>query len=554
MKGLIFVMNGKMRTRSFTGLAGLLLLFLASCTAVGFKKLPRVERWQRFDLVFKSGTVYSNAFREVALRVIFTPPRGEARQVYGFWDGGQTWRARFSPDQPGRWSYDTICSDPSNQGLHHQSGAFLCLAAAGTNSFNRHGPLRLAADRRHFEQADGTPFFWLADSAWNGARLSDSRDWELYARIRVAQKFSAVQWSVAPGEDWAKQSAFTGKDRITVNPAFFQRLDAKVDALNRAGLLSVIAPFWEIGALPGDWSDAGTISLLRYLAARWGANDVAWLLTVDGGDARKIERCKRVCRAVFGEVEHAPVVLDPGPTAFEEFRNEPWVDAFGYAGDPGCAGDPGVKRVAEHLPVLLAEEWKKEPYHPLLNLAPTYENQPLGGGKQVRADELRRVAWRSLLLAPPAGFGYGTLDVAIWNTATGEQINDLTGRKLPLWQESLNLPGAKQMTLAADLMNTLEFWRLVPAPQSAALQPDPTSPCRSFAAAESESRHLRLVYVPEDRTLELSLDALPSSPLVNWINPQTGESCAAAAVVTAHTCRFPTPEPGDWLLSIKAGK
>src|SRR5205823_1709658 len=116
--------------------------------------------------------------------VVFTSPLGETNQVYGFWDSGKTWRVRFSPNLPGRWSYKTTCSDPDNKGLHHQTGNFLCTSATGTNRFDQHGPVRVAQDRRHFEHADGTAFFWLADTVWNGVRLSQNADWELYARIR----------------------------------------------------------------------------------------------------------------------------------------------------------------------------------------------------------------------------------------------------------------------------------------------------------------------------------------------------------------------------------
>jgi hypothetical protein len=39
-----------------------------------------------------------------------------------------------------------------------------------------------------------------------------------------------------------------------------------------------------------------------------------------------------------------------------------------------------------------------------------------------------------------------------------------------------------------------------------------------------------------------------------WTNPRTGETHPAVAVVVGKTCQFPTPAPGDWLLTIRAGK
>jgi len=63
-----------------------------------------------------------------------------------------------------------------------------------------------------------------------------------------------------------------------------------------------------------------------------------------------------------------------------------------------------------------------------------------------------------------------------------------------------------------------------------------------------------VVYVPEDRTVEIKLDAMPPSPNVTWINPRTGEKSPAVAVVTQNTCQFPTPSEGDWILFMKTDK
>ena len=65
---------------------------------------------------------------------------------------------------------------------------------------------------------------------------------------------------------------------------------------------------------------------------------------------------------------------------------------------------------------------------------------------------------------------------------------------------------------------------------------------------ETEKKDLTLVYVPEDRTIEILLSSLPPSPEVKWFNPRTGESTAAVAVITDTTAQFPTPGEGDWVL------
>ncbi len=287
-------------------------LFLAAGASA--KTVPIVAKWGRFEQSFSSGVGYENPLQQCQFTVIFTSPRGENFSIPGFWDGGKTWRVRFSPDTPGHWTYRSASSDPTNQRLNSQSGEFLCTSPTGPARFEQHGPVRVSRDHRHFEYADGSPFFWLADAAWNAPRLSDSRDWVTYTQTRAGQKFSAVEWAVAPGIDAEKRSAFSGKSKITIDPKYFQRLDEKVDLMNRAGLLSVIAPLWgddnTINQLPEDQ----VALLVRYIVARWGAYDVAWLIAFD---AERSARWQRIGRSVFGSIPHGPVIVFPGELGSE---------------------------------------------------------------------------------------------------------------------------------------------------------------------------------------------------------------------------------------------
>ena len=518
------------------GFLVLLALPAALFAAPLSQNLQLVPKWGRFERSFTSSRVYADPAGQVVLTVLFTSPLGETNPVYGFWDGDGTWRVRFSPGQAGRWSFTTLCSDASNQGLQNKSGAFLCTAPDNRqNRFNQHGPVRIARDHRHFEHADGTPFFWLADSAWAGARLSTAVDWEAYAAIRASQKFSAVQWAVDPGTD-------------TLNPESFRTLDAKVDALNRAGLLSVIAPVWT-----RDRRDGGSIGetrlevLLRYMLARWGASDVAWLLAMDGNNPHAAETWQEAGRAVLDRVPHAPVVLQPGAGAFDRFRNKPWVDAWGYVIDARAANP-----LREFLSSPLATEWNREPVRPLLDVQSVPENK-LVAGRRVTSDEVRRGVWCGLLLAAPAGAGYCADGVCNWNTVSGPGTNGLSGGGPLSWRAALDLPGAGQMANVAEVFNSFDFWRLSPAPLLAATQPG-APPNPAGLAAATDAKDLELVYLPGNRGAALSLDSLPGWPAVTWPNPRTGEKKRRGRRRRGPTIEFPTPAAGDWLLMIKGGK
>jgi hypothetical protein len=539
-------------------LVSLFVLVSASMAAPAASqpKTPFVVKWSRFEQVFHSDVIYSNALQQAALTVAFVSPVGETNTVDGFWDGGKTWRVRFSPDLPGRWTFKTTCSDTANTGLHNQTGAFLCTAAAGKTRFDRHGPVRVARDHRYFEHADLTPFLWIGDVMWNAARISELTDWELYAGVRAEQKFTVVQWALAPGKDYKKETAFTGKESIILNPDFFKRLDPKVDALGRAGLLSALAPLWEIGATGADEAlpEDQAVLLLRYVVARWGANPVAWVVAFEGDSiGKKVDRWKRIGRAVFAERRHAPVILLPGETNWllDEFRNEEWADAFGYT-VPQNTDENSLQWL---LSGPLAMEWRKAAVRPVINLAPPAEDGVAGKpGTRFGADDVRRLMWWSLLLNAPAGVAYSANGTMKWDMTKVSNIPGAQSTNLPAWQQALSLPAAKQVAPLGDFFNSIDFWRLRPAPRLVANQPGNQSPRRYLAAAATEAKDLTLVYVPEDRTAELLLAALPPSPSIAWLDPRTGATNPAAAVVNGRTCQFSTPGPGDWLLVLKTTK
>jgi hypothetical protein len=540
-----------------TVLLAFFLAFTAGLRAMGTRPgMSIVPKWGRFEQAFKSSVEYSNALQDATLAVVFVSPLGETNQVYGFWDGGKVWRVRFSPNQPGRWTFKTKCSDAANEGLNNQTGRLLCTSATGLTRFEKHGLLQVARDQHHFEHADGTPFFWLADTVWNGARVSELKDWQRYAGTRGSQRFTVAQWSVAPGLDAQQDSAYTGfPDRIAVNPEFFQRLDAKVETLSRVGILSAIAPLAELesqNALGSLTDDQATL-LVRYIVARWQAEPVAWLVALDGNTmAKKVGRWKRIGQAVFSNGPHAPVILYPGDANwfFDEFRDQKWVDAFGCQGVADVTDDGLKFAVAGPF----AKEWTNGPARPIISFVPRENGMDAAAKRRFSAGDVRHAAYWSLLLAPPAGVSYSAQGVAGWDASVTLQTNKIPGANLPLWQKSLFLPGAKQMTQLANLVESVDFWRLRPQQQIVAVQPGDSSPAGFVAAAAAENKDLAMVYVPEERALDLSLGALPPLPAVIWFNPRTGEAKQAVGVVGSRSCQFPTPGPGDWVLLTHRGR
>jgi hypothetical protein len=530
-----------------------------------------VARWDLFEAAFTSARTSENPFQDVEFKATFTAPSGQARVVRGFWDGGATWRVRFSPDEVGEWRYATAAVPDSDSGLHGKSGTFRVTAPRGKTRFDRHGPLRLARTRTHLEHADGTPFFWLADTGWNAAMLSTPDEWQHYVTTRSRQRFTAVQWvatqwRAAPEGDRVKERAFTGHERIAVNPTFFQRLDEKAAALNRAGLLNVPVLLWAIsgGATPAvnpghSLPEDQAIRLAQYMVARWQGHDVVWLLPGDGdyrGD--RADKWKRIGRAVFGDSPHAPVSLHPGGMhwVLREFQHESWLDIHGYQSGHGD-DDKTLRWMTDGPP---ATDWKTEPVRPFINLEPPYENHIAYQSRtRISPHTVRRAVYWSLLGAPTAGVTYGAHGVWGWDDGT-KVPTDHANSGIPLhWRQALTMPGAEQMAHVAALFTSLDFWRLRPDPAVLAEQPGTAAAGRFIAAAATESRDIVVIYTPASQTIAVSADAArgrasdlrSSARSASWLNPRDGSRRRAPAKRDETSLRYEPPGPEDWILILK---
>ena len=74
------------------------------------------------EFTFMSNVSYADLWYEVLFDVLFNGPDGRQVTVPGFWTGGNIFKVRFSSPQVGAYTYQTICSDPTNADLHDRAG------------------------------------------------------------------------------------------------------------------------------------------------------------------------------------------------------------------------------------------------------------------------------------------------------------------------------------------------------------------------------------------------------------------------------------------------
>ena len=513
-----------------------------------------VPQWTRFEARFTSAKQYANPLQEVRLEVEWTGPGSKRHVTDGFWDGENAWKARFSPDQTGDWSYVTR-STPEDPGLHGQKGAFRCVRYSGSSPLYRHGAVGVSPDRRHFRQADGTPWFWLSDTAWHGVMKADAGSWEFYLKDRAAKGFTAVQfistnWTAAAGNADLRV-AFTGKERIAVDPVFYEWMDERIDAINEHSMIAAPALIWTAGSPmnPGNLlPDDQVILLARYMTARWGSHQVIWILNGDGDyTGERSERWKKIGRAVFSspaQPDRLATLHPRGRTWMSEwFLGEPWFSFNGY--QSGHRSDPDSLHWLTQGP--LSQYWKREPHCPDVNLEPNYEahRDRTPGASRVFSDhDVRRAAYWSLLVAPPAGVSYGAHGIWSWELKAHEPMAHRGTGVAPPWREAMNLPGSTQMKYLVKLFTSLHWWRLRPAPDLLLDQPGSKDPTRFVPLAVADDGSFSLAYLPVGTAVKIA-SKVPGR--ARWFNPRTGE-WAAERNFGPGTTEFAAPDSNDWVL------
>jgi len=423
---------------------------------------------------------------------------------------------------------------------------------ASPDRFVRHGPVRVSRDRLHLAHADGTPFFYLADTPWNGALLSTDTDWTTYLDDRAAKGFTAVQlithapWTAAHANAEGL-TAYADGDPAKVRPEFFDRIDRRIAAVNERGMLATCVLAWaaNFGASAslnvGHTASAEQlIPFVRHQVERLGRHHVMWVLAGDGVYSFwRRRKWRAVGRAVFGDrADRAPVALHTAGLTwpYGALRDDPWLDVYGYQTSHSEAA-AAVSWLQEGPQT---ELWRTHP-RPTINLEPVYEDIRVGREGPFGREAVRRAVYWSLLNAPTAGVAYGAHGLWGWHDRPTEALNHPgmgVGRP---WHEAMRLPGAADVGRASEAFRSIDWWRLRPAPEWVG---SPADPLRHVAASRSAEGDVAAVYLPaggEVRWLRRGAEKLN----LTWFDPRTAERHEAQL---SRDSRLAAPDAQDWLL------
>jgi len=409
-----------------------------------------------------------------------------------------------------------------------------------------HGPIKVSADKRHFEHYDGTPFFWLGDTWWMGfcRRLKWPEDFQMLTADRVKKGFSVIQIVAglypdmpAFDERGANEAGFPWeKDYARINPAYFDMADLRINWLVRSGLAPCIVGCWGyfltwmgVEKMKRHW---------RHLVARYGAYPVVWCLTGEGAMpyylSKEGEKDTAFQKKGWTEIArylreidpyHHPATIHPTDCAHNQVEDASVLDFdMLQTGHGDRASVPNtVEKTVESLEL--------KPKMPVLVGEVCYEGI-CGGSWQ----NVQRLLFWACVLSGAAGHTYGANGIWQFNTRQkpyGASPHGTSWGNMP-WEDACQLPGSKQLGLGKKLLERFEWWRMEPRPEW--VEPHWNRDEYLFPYAAGIPGELRIIYTGSPCVIKRLEEGV--SYRAFWFDPITGDEYPIGVIQG--------DENGDW--------
>jgi hypothetical protein len=417
--------------------------------------------------------------------------------------------------------------------------------------------LAVSNNRRFLIHEDGTPFFYLGDTAWELFHRLNREEADIYLRNRAEKKYTVIQAVVLAEFDGLNtpnayvQTPLHSNDPTRPNEIYFRHVDWIVDRAAGLGIWTGMLPTWgdkwntKWGKGPVIFTPQNAAVYGEFLGHRYRDKPIIWIM---GGDRPvESEEQRSIMNAMAGGIkrgdngQHLMTFHPSGRSSSSQyFHDADWLD-FNMM----QSGHRG-RNTANYE--MIAHDYALTPTKPCMDGEPCYEDHPVMGDDEPREpyhDEysVRKAAYWALF-AGAHGHTYGCHDIwQMWD----ESRQIINGVRTP-WQKAVDLPGAGQMQHARKLMESRPF--LVRIPDQSLIVGDAGSGGEHIQATRAQDGSYAFVYIPAHQTVTLDLDKLSGDVLkVSWYNPRQGTAQQADDVKRQGQESFTPPAEGpDWVL------
>jgi hypothetical protein len=420
--------------------------------------------------------------------------------------------------------------------------------------------LRVSENGRFLVQADGQPFFYLGDTAWELFHRLNREEADRYLENRAGHGFTVIQAVVVAELDGLRTPNANGHlpfhdmDSSRPNEDYFAHVDYIVNKAAELGLHIGMLPSWGryVGGADGDRPDASFFNeenaadYGRFLAGRYAGKPVIWIL---GGDrvadktAGVWAEMARGIREVVGRDQLITFHPRGGRSSSAWFHGADWLDfnMLQSGHSPESTNYTAVER-----------DYALDPPKPAFDGEPAYEYPPdaMPPGRPVGALQVRRNAYWAVF-AGAHGHTYGTHP--IWQMY--DEGRDPHWDVVTPWHRALDLPGASQLKHLKNLMLSRPF--LTRIPDQGVIAPpvpdglDRVQATRDGSPGQNDATCI-MAYMPGRQRVTLNTGRIAAPVLRGWwYNPRNGKAKDLGAFTNDPGLSFEPPaelKGRDWVL------
>ncbi|MBP7053573.1 MAG: DUF4038 domain-containing protein [Phycisphaerae bacterium] len=452
------------------------------------------------------------------------------------------------------------------------SALVICvLLSATAHAGGRTGPLKVSENGRFLVYEDGTPFFYLGDTAWELFHRLNREEASRYLADRAAKGFTVIQAvALAELDGLHAPNAYGHRPLANDDPTkpdvkdgpdndYWDHVDYIVKKAEACGLYIGLLPTWgdkwnkKWGVGPEVFTPQNAEVYGRWLGQRYkDAPNIIWIL---GGD-RPVENDahKEIIRATArglaqGDGGRHLMTLHPtgGQTSAAWFHDDDWLD-FNMRQNGHVAEYTGRYDKTR-------EDYDRRPVKPVIDGEPIYEDHPVSFdakklGHSIASDVRRPLYWD--LFSGACGHTYGHHSVwQMWQPG-----RDPINNPLMPWFKAVDQPGAGQMQYGRRLMESRPFLSRVPDDSIIVTDRVPTSVPGAgryrFAGTRDADGSYAMVYAPIGRAFKVRMDIVTGSKVKAWwYNPRDGQATAIGEFPNTGEREFQPPDKGemlDWVL------
>ncbi len=428
---------------------------------------------------------------------------------------------------------------------------FIILCIMGESQFS-------ISSNKHFLLKDGSPFFWMGDTAWELFHRLNREEADHYLKRRSEQGFTVIQAVVLAEMDGLHTPNAYGEmplindDPSKPNETYFQHVDYIIDKANEYGLTIGLLPTWGDKIFKDRWGKGPEIFNEQNAAVygRWIGNryknktNIIWILGGDRNPRNKADVAiwNAMGNAIQKAINNKAIIsFHPQPNetgSAEWFHNEQWLN-FNMFQNGHCRDMAVYDKIAAVYSML--------PAKPVMDAEPLYEDHPVCfNAKDLgtsNAYDVRKYAYLDLF-AGAHGHTYGCHDIWQMYSPKHEGVNG----PHYYWEEAMELPGANQMIFVKKLIESHTLLDRVP--DQKLIVENNLAPSEHIQATRGND--YAFVYTSEGKPFTVNLGKITGDSLQTyWYDPRTGKSKEAIIISNKRSMKFIPPSSGygqDWIL------